>query len=95
LIPIELVAFYRYQPLSLRLGGGISYHVANIFSTSGSLLDQEITFNSALGALVVLEYFLNEKCSFSGNATFVSYRAQGGSADIKGNSLGLAFNLFF
>jgi hypothetical protein len=86
--PIEALAFYRNPDWFLRVGGGVTKHLANTLSGTGDLSDLDADLDSSLGGIVQADFILGGW--FVGmRYTALSYTVDGGDESLSASSLGV------
>jgi hypothetical protein len=93
-IPIDGLLFYNLG--RLRVGGGVTYHLAAKLKGSKNFSYVNSDFGSALGYVGALDVRLGAKGRYlvGGRYTMIKYTPSGGSA-VKGDSYGAAFGYLF
>jgi Outer membrane protein beta-barrel domain len=93
-IPLEALAFYRFQ--RVRVGGGLAYHLSPELDGSGAASNVDVKFKDALGAIVQVDWRITEKIALGGRYTALKYEAKSpASGSAKTNGIGLAFSMNF
>lgn len=97
--PIELLGFYRYElsdtdgsEMLLRLGGGVSWHLIDSISGSGSLEGLDVDVNNAIGP-VVEAAFVYTILAAGARYTFIQYEIPATGESLDANSLGFFASL--
>jgi hypothetical protein len=92
---LELLAFYSYRPLNLRIGGGVQYNLGVELEGTGGLASATTSFKNALGFVVQGEFRLADIVSLYFRHTFIEYRPVGTWARLPGNSFGIGMSFFW
>jgi len=89
--PLEALVFYRWP--SVRLGGGISYHLAPGLDVSGAggSFATDTDYKNSLGFVLQADYRVTEKLNIGLRFTSIDYDEKNSSASFDGNSLGIVF----
>lgn len=93
--PLELISFYHNTERNYRLGGGLTYQIANELKGSGDAAAAAMKFDNGAGYVLEGDYFFGEKKDLilGVRYTGINYRAQNAaSSTINGSSWGIAFN---
>ncbi|HMH19212.1 MAG TPA: hypothetical protein VK572_13815 [Burkholderiales bacterium] len=72
-IPVDALVFYRLA--SVRLGGGLTYHLSPTLKGSGDATGLKAKYDDALGFVLQADYVLRNRYNFGLRYTNVSYKA--------------------
>ncbi len=89
-IPIDALLFYRWE--KFRLGGGVTYHISPSLKGSGAAGNVNVDVDNAVGAIVQGDLVFG-KFFIGGRYTFLSYKANGGTA--KSDGVGIEVGIRF
>jgi hypothetical protein len=93
-IPLEALAFYRWQ--RVRLGGGLAYHVNPQVDGSGVVGGLDIKFRDALGLILQADWRITDTIALGGRYTMLEYEAKApASGTAKSNGIGVTFSISF
>ncbi len=96
--PLDALVFYRFP--SVRLGGGLTYHINPKVSSSGvALIPSDVQVDNALGYVLQADYRFGEKIGLGLRYTGLEYKlhsaSAGTSATAKSNGIGVVFSVSF
>jgi hypothetical protein len=89
-LPLDLLAFYRWQ--SFRLGGGLTYVINPKVKSSGIPGNANATLDNAAGVVVQGDYLLG-RVAIGLRYTALDYKVFGST--VKSNGVGLSFGFTF
>lgn len=92
--PLELLAFYGYEPFRVRIGGGLAYHLAPNISAEGSLLNADVDLDNALGGVLQADYLISPSFAVGIRYTFLEYKGTGTTATADASAVGVNLTLF-
>jgi len=88
--PIDALVFYRAP--SVRVGGGLTYHLNPDLSGSGVVGGLNVKFKDALGFLFQVDWRITEKLNLGLRYTALDYDVEGSNTSIKSNGVGIVFS---
>lgn len=88
-IPLEAIEFFNQD--QFRFGAGLTFHVNPELSGSGVLSGLNVSFDNAVGVVVVVDWRASPNLAFGLRYTNIDYSAGGGS--VSGNGLGLTMSI--
>ena len=93
--PLDALLFYRLP--SMRLGGGLTYHINPELKGSGAVGNIFDKFDDALGIILQADYSISERHHIGVRYTSIEYKlnAPGLQGTAKSNGLGLVFSASF
>lgn len=93
--PIDALLFYRLP--SMRLGGGLTYHLNPELTGSGVVGNVFDKFDNALGFILQADYSVSERHHIGLRYTGIEYKLNvpGAQGTAKSNGLGLVFSASF
>ena len=93
--PIDALLFYRLP--SMRLGGGLTYHINPELTGSGVVGNVFDKFDNALGFILQADYSISERHHIGVRYTGIEYKLNtpGFQGTAKSNGLGLVFTASF
>ncbi len=93
--PLDALLFYRMP--SLRLGGGLTYHINPELKGSGAVGNIFDKFDNALGIILQADYSISERHHIGVRYTSIEYKlnAPGLQGTAKSNGFGLVFSASF
>ena len=91
-IPLEALAFYRFQ--HVRFGGGLTYHINPKLEGSGLVGGLDVEFKNALGVVLQADWRITELIASAARYTFLEYDAEGAfTGSAKSNGVGVTFSI--
>jgi len=90
--PIDALVFYRWP--SVRLGGGLTYHLNPSLSGSGVATGINVDFEDSLGYIVQADWRITPKINLGLRYTNVDYKLVNGNS-INAAGVGLVFSFSF
>jgi len=72
-LPLDALVFYRMP--SVRLGGGLTYHLGPTLKGSGAASGLDAKYDDALGFVLQADYMLKNRFNFGLRYTNVNYKA--------------------
>jgi hypothetical protein len=93
-MPLDALVFYRFPSPSIRVGGGLTYHLNPKLSGSGIAGGLNATFDDALGFVLQADYVFPKLFLVGVRYTQLEYEASNG-AKAKSNGAGLTFSMRF
>lgn len=93
-IPLEALAFYRFD--RLRLGAGVAYHINPELEGSGVASPLDVKFKNALGTVLQADWLITDALAAGLRYTVLEYDAKAPfSGKFKSDGLGLTFSWSF
>ena len=93
-VPLEALVFYRFR--SVRVGGGLTYHLSPQLEGSGVVGGLDVDFKDALGAVLQVDWRISTTIALGGRYTLLEYEAKGASSgSTKSNGVGITFSMGF
>ncbi len=89
-LPLDALVFYRLP--SVRLGGGVTYHLNPDLDGSGVASPFDTSFKNALGFVLQADWRLTEKMNLGLRYTILDYEVESTGAKIDSNGLGIVFS---
>jgi hypothetical protein len=93
-LPLDALVFYRFPSPSIRVGGGLTYHLNPKLSGSGVAGGLNASFDDALGFVLQADYVFPKLFLVGVRYTQLEYEASNG-AKAKSNGAGLTFSVRF
>jgi len=92
-IPLSLLSIYKLK--NWKMGGGLTYHIRPKLSGSFGETSIEDSYQSALGAVIKIQYRLSESIDFGLNGTLIEYKREEDGDVAKGDNIGLVLTYSF
>lgn len=89
-LPIDGLVFYRLP--SVRLGGGITYHLNPDLDGSGVAGGLNVEFKNALGFIAQADWRISDKLNLGLRYTFLDYETENTGVKVDSNGLGLVLS---
>jgi hypothetical protein len=91
--PVNVLLLYKSD--SLRIGGGLTYHLSPELSGSGIAAGVNGQFDDALGFLGELDWYFSQNAYFGFRLTNIDYTVSSTSIKFSGNSVGVVLGGLF
>ncbi len=89
--PIDALMFFRTS--SVRVGGGLTYHLNPDLSGSGVASGLNVNFKNSLGYILQADWRITEKLSLGARYTILDYELSGTTnSKVGSNGLGIVFS---
>jgi hypothetical protein len=89
--PIDALVFYRMP--SVRIGGGLTYHLNPDLSGNGVVGGLNVNFKNSLGYILQADWRINDKLSLGARYTILDYELSGTTnRKVGSNGLGIVFS---
>lgn len=88
--PLDALVFYRWP--TVRVGGGLTYHLSPDLGGSGVASGLSADFKNSLGYIVQTDWRITEKLSLGLRYTILDYKLQGTNTKIDSNGVGIVFS---
>lgn len=89
-LPIDGLVFYRFP--SVRLGGGLTYHLNPQLDGSGAAGGLNVDFKNAFGFIVQADWRITDKLNLGLRYTLLEYETSVGGITADSNGIGLVFS---
>lgn len=89
-LPLDALVFYRLP--SVRLGGGVTYHINPDLDGSGVVGGLNVKFEDALGFVLQADWRLTEKMNLGLRYTVLDYEVEGTGGKVDSNGIGIVFS---
>lgn len=89
-LPLDALVFYRFP--SVRLGGGVTYHLNPDLDGSGVVGGLNVSFKNALGLVLQADWRLTEKLNLGLRYTVLDYEVESTGAKVDSNGIGIVFS---
>jgi Outer membrane protein beta-barrel domain len=89
-LPLDGLVFYRTP--SVRVGGGVTYHLNPDLSGSGVAGGLNVNFKNSLGLVAQVDWRLSDNVNLGLRYTKLDYDVEGSSGSVKSNGIGIVLS---